>query len=102
MPVKKRAAKGRQHKITPAVVDAFRAMESAEDDDAWWKAHSVLHRALNLPLWEWPAFEYPDAECPYPPGCHAEKHWHRKRAERPHAFELYHALKAAADGEQAG
>jgi hypothetical protein len=65
--------------------------------DAWWADHSVLHRALKLPPWQWPAFEEPDAACPYPAGCFAAGQWHRRRAEHPERFELHAALKVAAD-----
>jgi hypothetical protein len=63
--------------------------------DEYWAAHGKLHRALGLPLNEWPAVEYPDAECPYPAGCHAAQDWERRRAARPEAFELYRALQRA-------
>ena len=55
----------------------------------------MLHDALGLKPWEWWAFEYPDAECPYTDGCFAARRWHADRAARPEAFELYYALKAA-------
>ena len=71
-------------------------MEAATTDDAWAAAHSDLHRALRLRPWQWPAVEYPDAECPYPAGCAAAKNWQRRRDERPEAFALYRALRDAA------
>jgi hypothetical protein len=100
----------RRMRITPEIIRAFKEMESTrgrctctpgkEGDCAaceqWWSAHSVLHSALGLRPWQWPAFEYPDAVCPYPDGCEAAKHWQRRRDERPEAFELYAALTEAA------
>jgi hypothetical protein len=105
-------------KITAAALEAFRAMEKArgectchpidwngaywkraEECEAckrWWRAHGVLHHELALPPWRWPAIKYPDAECPYPAGCHAAEYWHSERARRQEAFELYETLKAAA------
>jgi hypothetical protein len=41
VPVKKRAAKGRAHKITPEAVEAFKAGD-----------YRALHRALGLAPWE--------------------------------------------------
>jgi hypothetical protein len=41
----------------------------------------MLHDELGLFPWQWPAFEYPDALCPYPDGCEAAKQWQRKRDE---------------------
>ena len=108
----------RKMRITPEAVAAFRQMESARGRctcppvdwegkywerpepcavcERWWLAHKVLHDALGLQPWQWPAFEYPDAVCPYPDGCEAAKHWQRRRDERPEAFELYEALVEAA------
>ncbi len=90
--------RGTNRRITPEVIEAFRAMEAArrdDDDDAWWAAHSVLHRALGLPLWEWPGFDYPDDRCPYPEGCYAALRWQAERDANPHRLELYHELAAA-------
>jgi hypothetical protein len=105
--------------ITPEAVAAFRRMERArlrctcppvdyEREDwaeqsvdqcvacrRWWDAHSVLHTALGLPPWRWPAVEYPDDENPYPAGCHAAAHWQRQRDERPEALQLYMLLVEA-------
>ena len=60
-------------RITPEVIEAFLTMERArctckESDHAyscpacrrWWRAHHVLHEALGLPPWQFPAFECPD------------------------------------------
>jgi hypothetical protein len=89
----------RKFRISPAAVKAFRRMEAAHDwGDQWWSAHSELHDELHLPPWHWPVFEYPDAECPYPPGCYAAEYWQRNRDEHPERFELYRALKEAAEG----
>jgi hypothetical protein len=86
-----------RRKITPEAVEAFRRMEAAAEADEWWEAHSVLHKELALPPWRWPAFEYPDAVCPYPTGSPAAKNWQANRDGSPEAFELYRALKAAAE-----
>ena len=85
-----------QRRITPEVIEAFRQMEIARQSctcppidwegeywkhkecgacDEWWEAHNVLHRALKLPPWQWPAIRYPDAVNPYPTGSFAAKHW---------------------------
>ena len=37
----------------------------------WWDLHERLHDLLDLPLSQWPAIQYSDAECPYPAGCYA-------------------------------
>lgn len=82
--------------FTQEVLDAFNQMEKARkrgDDDAWWDAHSVLHGALRLPPWQYPAFEYPDDPCPYRHGSPAAAHWHRERTSE--RLELYHGLKQA-------
>jgi hypothetical protein len=96
MPVKKRKPKTRIPQITPAALEAFKRMEAAKTDDEWWAAHSILHKELGLPPWEWPAFEIPGAECPYPAGSHPAQHWADTRARRPQAFELYRALARSA------
>jgi hypothetical protein len=108
-------------RITSEVVALFKRMEAAREqctcppidwtrpdghwknrpDDCaaceeWWSAHNRLHDLLGLFPHEWPAFEYPDAECPYPPDCFAAAQWHKRRAERPAAFALYRELKKAA------
>ena len=82
-------------RFTVEVLDAFLTMQATTTDDAWWAAHAILHRGLGLPPWEWPAFEYPDAKCPYPADSNAAKWWHQRRAGRPQAFALYQELKAA-------
>jgi len=82
-------------KITAEAVEAFRKMEVATTGDEWWAAHNELHDAMQLSPRQWPAFEYPDAECPYPAGSEAARHWQSNRDRRP-AFELYEELKKAA------
>jgi hypothetical protein len=64
------------------------------------RPHSILHRELRLPPWEWPAYEIPGEPCPYPAGTHAARHWADTRARRPEAFELYRALVEAARSAQ--
>jgi hypothetical protein len=113
-------ARAVKSKISPAAIDAFRKMQKLELQCTcppidWagkhWErpgrpcrackersnAHHLLWKELRLPPHHWPAFEYPDAECPYPEGCAAAKHWQRDRDEHPEKFELYYALKEAAD-----
>jgi hypothetical protein len=63
----------------------------------WWALHERLHKLLDLPISQWPAFEYPNAECPYPAGSYAAEQWYKRRAEHPAVFELYLALKKAAE-----
>jgi hypothetical protein len=104
-------------KFAPEVIAAFRRMRAARCTcpeigwttkdgywkrpppcagcDAWWENHNKLHRALKLPPYQWPAYERPDAVCPYSSDSHAAEHWHRSRAQWPERFELYAALKAA-------
>ena len=99
MPVKLRKRKDRISRITPVAIEAFRRMELARhygENEEWWAAHNMLHDELGLPPWEWPCFEYPDAQCPYPTGCWAAEHWHKTRAERPEAFALYKTLRTLA------
>jgi hypothetical protein len=117
----RRASKSR---ITPVVIALFKQMEelstkctcpptdwvtpdaywkdSGDDCPAceeWWDLHERLHNMLDLPICQWPAFEHPDAQCPYPAGCYAAEDWHKRRAsiERAAALELYAALKKAAE-----
>jgi hypothetical protein len=59
--------------------------------EAWWQMHGKLFALLQLHPWQWPAYEHPDAACPYPPGSHAAEHW-RPNAD---ARERYHQLSAA-------
>jgi hypothetical protein len=115
----RRATKSR---ITPQVIALFRRMEElstkctcppidwvtpeaywkGNGDDCpackeWWDLHERLHNLLDLPICQWPAFEYPNAECPYPAGGYAADQWHRRRAERSDTLELYTILKKAAE-----
>jgi len=43
--------------------------------DAWWEAHSVLHKALRCEPWEFPCVENPNTVAPYPAGSPAGKNW---------------------------
>ena len=116
----KRTALGRPSRvrITPEAIAAFKRMEVARyqctcppidwdgnhwdrpDEcpacEEWWAAHHILHAELGLFPHQWPAFEYPDDECPFPAGCFAAEQWKRDRDRRPEAFELYRVLKKAA------
>jgi hypothetical protein len=69
--------------------------------NAWWKLHGELHGELKLPPWAWPAYEYPDAENPYPVGSVAAQHWLTHRAEHPERFEMYQRLLEAAKATKA-
>jgi hypothetical protein len=61
MPTKRVPLKRRQsQRITPAALEAFRAMQSAKTGDEWWKHHSVLHRELKCKPWEWPCTKDPE------------------------------------------
>ena len=58
MPVKRRAHKGRPHRVTPEAIDAFSAGDS-----------SALHDALGLPPWVPSPLEvHPDEVSPWPAG----------------------------------
>jgi hypothetical protein len=85
----------KRRQFTPEIIAAFKVMERArlrctcapeeQDDECpacerWWRAHKIVHRGLRIPLWQYPAFEYPD------------------RDASPEQIELYRALKEAADG----
>jgi hypothetical protein len=59
--------------------------------DGWWAAHNVLHRALALKPWEWPAVQDPNETCPYPAGSYAAARW--RLDER--AVALWQQLEAA-------
>ncbi len=63
MPLKRRTAKQRDHRITPDAVAAFRAVD--------WLA---LHRALGLKPWEMSPLDV-SGECPYPPGSGGGESW---------------------------
>src|ERR1700682_777367 len=91
-------------KFSPAAIEAFKTMEvlryQCECPDIDWAgkywdrpepcracqqmtaARNVLHKELNLPPWA-STFSYPDAENPYPDGCHAAQRWQRERDEHP-------------------
>jgi hypothetical protein len=81
-------------RITPKAVATFRAMQKLEarctcppttwDEryfehkeckacEQWWVLNKVLVDELRLMPWEWPAYEKPDTESPYPEGSHARK-----------------------------
>jgi hypothetical protein len=89
----RRAAKVR---ITPEAIAAFEAMRAArarctcspidwlgdfwrrrpcDACEVWWRAHKVLHSALALRPWEWPAIQDPEEPCPYPAGSYAAGRW---------------------------
>ena len=88
--------KERTRVFTPEAIAAFKRMEAAETDREWWDAHAVLWHEVGAKVWEWPCFEDPRDECPYPPGCEAARRWHEMRARWPERFELYYQLVEAA------
>ena len=60
------------------------------DDEAWSAAHAVLQRSLGLPLWEYPASDYPDDRCQYPEGA-TQRSLEKPNAERNRSRPaLYH------------
>lgn len=71
MPSKRRAAKGRLHRITPETVNAFRAGDAI-----------ALHRALGLRPWQTSPL---DADTPEPP---PDMHGGAWADSWPLAFEL--------------
>ena len=114
-PLKRRA----QRRITPEAVEVFRRMEAAASActcgpwdwdgeywkheqcsacDEWWQAHGHLWVLLDAKPWQWPCVRDPDAISPYPEGSALAAIHERQRQERPEAFELYRALKQAANG----
>jgi hypothetical protein len=89
-------ARPMRHTISDAALQAFRHMRRLErqctcpprDWDGeywkhehckaraeWWEQHSILHNALQLRPWQWPAIENPATENPYPAGSPAAKRW---------------------------
>ncbi|WP_192733921.1 hypothetical protein [Bradyrhizobium sp. OAE829] len=117
--MKKRKAKDRNFEITPLAISTFEKMRAIEcacvprdwagkywvhtqcsGCEQWWDLHSTLWDELKLRLWEWPAFEDPNATCPYPAGCCAAERWQKERYGRPEAFELYVALCKASKAER--
>lgn len=80
--------------ITPKAIAAFRKMrrlearctcepidwggkyyehEQCKTCEQWWEQNAILCSELRLKPWEWPAYERPDAESPYPEGSEARK-----------------------------
>ena len=77
-------------RIPPEALAAFRTMRTLAEQctcepidrhrrcdacEGWWCAHSVLHDALGLKPWQWPAVEDPETTCPYPAGSYAADRW---------------------------
>ena len=82
-------------RITPAAVATFRQMRRLDEQcrckpidwsgsnylkhrtcaacEKWWKLNSVLVDELHLTPWQWPAYENPEAESPYPEGSEARE-----------------------------
>ena len=104
---------GGKLRITPAAVATFREMQRLEEQcdcepitgdnyvtreqcaacERWWKLNSLLVDELHLMPWQWPAYENPEAESPYPEGSEARK------SDKPdlEAQARYRALQAAAE-----
>jgi hypothetical protein len=89
-----------QHPISDTALRAFRHMRGLERQcrcpprdwngeywkheqckacGEWWEQHSILHDALQLRPWQWPAIENPAATCPYPAGSPAAERWKPNR-----------------------
>ena len=78
MPIKRRASKVREYRITPEAIEAFRAEDS-----------QALHRALGLPLYmPCPLHVSPEQPCPWPKGSTGAMSW-------PTALELREQLREA-------
>jgi hypothetical protein len=97
-------------RITSHAVELFRQMEALPECscvvgpehwqsktcdacEEWRKLHKHLHTELKMKPWEWPAFEYPDAD----PEESKRSVVGDKRLEQ--ARELYRQLKRLADEE---
>jgi hypothetical protein len=103
-----------RHPISETALEAFRLMRELEGKCTcpprnwhgeywkhqqckacgdWWEQNSILHDALQLRPWQWPAVENPAAENPYSAGSPAAAHWKPKlrhkrvgaRSKRPNA-----------------
>jgi len=64
MPVKKRSAKAKPYRVTPAAVAAFNAGD-----------REALHLALGLPPYVVSPLRVDDGPCPWPPGCAGHMGW---------------------------
>jgi hypothetical protein len=61
MPTKRVPLKRRQsQRITPAALDAYRAMKAAGTNEEWWTFHRVLHRELKCKPWQFPCTDDPE------------------------------------------
>lgn len=81
MPVKRRAAKSRLHRITPEAIGAFKVGD-----------HLALHRARGLKPWQPSPLEVsPGEPCPWPDGSAGGNAW-------PLAIELRRELETARRG----
>jgi hypothetical protein len=75
MPTRRRPIKRLlRTRVSPDVLAAFSRLQEAEAActcggdscsacDAWWHNHNVIHGALGLKPWQWPAVLNPDADC---------------------------------------
>jgi hypothetical protein len=101
-----------RRKITPEAIAAFRRMEALASKctcpprdwgGEYWarqrcaaceerqREHSVLHHALGLKPWEWPAYEHPDLGNPWPEGSYM---WQRHKPDE-RGVALYRELEEA-------
>ena len=91
----------RDNRVTPAAKALFREMRLHHahcrhaggdhcgiDCARYWQLNEQLSKELRLEVWQYPAFEIPDADCPHPAGSAAARWW-------PAAQDLFRALEAA-------
>jgi hypothetical protein len=62
MATKRIPLKRRHRRITPAALEACRAMKVAETDDEWWAHHRVLHSELRCKPWQVPCTDDPELQ----------------------------------------
>jgi hypothetical protein len=84
-------------RITPEALEAFRNMQLCSTSAEWWEWHAILHRALGLKPWQWPAIEHPESAAPYPAGSPAAFAWKPDLEAR----ERYRTLEEAGGAEGA-
>jgi hypothetical protein len=108
-----------RHPISETALEAFRLMRELEGKCTcpprnwhgeywkhqqckacgdWWEQNSILHDALQLRPWQWPAVENPAAENPYSAGSPAAAHWKPKLE----AQARWRALEAAERAVKSG
>jgi hypothetical protein len=50
-------------RISPAALEAYRAMKVAETDDEWWAHHRVLWHELRCKPWQFPCTDDSELLC---------------------------------------